>query len=203
MTRRQFGTRKGAVYPASAAAMLLNPLRRLVQFSPAQLADRLELRGDEQVLDLGCGPGYYAPELARRLGSGRLVLFDLQAEMLRRARRRVDRRAGPGRTGAVRGDATQLPFPAAAFDVVVLVTVLGEVPDLHAALGEAARVLHPDGLLSVSETTSDPDFIAHDDLVDATGRHGLTLHRTHGNVAGRRGNYTAGFRRGPGRLVVA
>jgi ubiquinone/menaquinone biosynthesis C-methylase UbiE len=197
VTDRRFGTGKGEVYPASAARMLLNPLRRLLQFSPTQLADRLELRGDERVLDLGCGPGYYAPEVARRLGAGRLVLFDLQAEMLGRARQRVARKAGQRPdplAGAVRGDATGLPFPTGAFDVVVLVTVLGEVPDLDDALGEASRVLSSGGLLSVSETSTDPDFIAHDDLVVRAARHGLAHHRTHGRPDGRRPNFTAGFR---------
>jgi ubiquinone/menaquinone biosynthesis C-methylase UbiE len=87
-----------------------------------------------------------------------------------------------------------LPFPTATFDVVVLVTVLGEVPDPDAALGEAARVLRSGGLLSVSETWTDPDFVPHDDLVRLADRFGLVRHHTHGSVTGRRISYTAGFR---------
>ncbi len=41
-----------------------------------EVLDRLELRGDEAVLDAGCGSGRVTAELARRLPRGRLIAVD-------------------------------------------------------------------------------------------------------------------------------
>jgi ubiquinone/menaquinone biosynthesis C-methylase UbiE len=56
------------------------------------------------------------------------------------------------------GDATRLPTADASFDVVFLVTVLGEIPDRAAALAECHRVLKPGGVLSISEMFGDPHY---------------------------------------------
>src|SRR6185436_6164000 len=49
--------------------------------------------------------------------------------------------------GWLQGDATGLPFPAQAFDVVAFSSVLHHVPDVAAVLAEAQRVLVPGGLV--------------------------------------------------------
>ena len=59
---------------------------------------------------------------------------------------------------ATRGDATALPYDDDSFDAVVLITVLGEIPDQEAALREIARVLRPGGRLVVGELIGDPHF---------------------------------------------
>jgi ubiquinone/menaquinone biosynthesis C-methylase UbiE len=158
-TPRRFGMGKGAVYPHQKARMLLNPLRRFVQ-SPERLAARLDLAPGAWVLELGPGPGYFSPAIAQRIPDGRLVLFDLQAEMLAMARHRLRAAACPN-FAAVQGDALALPFAAAAFDAAVLVAVLGEVPHPDQCLAEVRRVLRAGGLLCVSETRGDPDRIPY------------------------------------------
>ncbi|MHC4073444.1 MAG: class I SAM-dependent methyltransferase, partial [Planctomycetota bacterium] len=57
------------------------------------------------------------------------------------------------------------PYPHNAyqddvFDVVFLVTVLGEVGNLPGCLHELRRVLRPGGVLSITEQLPDPDFIS-------------------------------------------
>lgn len=167
------GLGAGKVYPASRASLLLNPLRGLLQ-SPRRLVRRLGLRPDARVLELGCGPGWFSPELARAVPDGQLVMVDLQPEMLSRARRRV----GSGATMTC-GDATALPVRSGTVDAVFLSAVLGEVPDRDAALAEVARVLAPGGRAVLAETRTDPDFIALPELCDAMATHGLQLLAEH------------------------
>ena len=59
---------------------------------------------------------------------------------------------------AILGDATQPIVPEASFDVVFLVTTLGEIPDRAAVLTQAFRALKSGGILSVSEMLPDPHY---------------------------------------------
>lgn len=143
-------------YPHWAAALLNNPVRRLIG-RPGAVIESLRLAGDERVLEIGPGPGYFSAELARRLPAGRLDLFDLQPQMLDRARRRL---AGiPGCHVAFHaGDASSgLPFPDESFDVAFLAAVLGEVPDPDTCVRSLERVLRPGALLVFVEAFPDPD----------------------------------------------
>jgi ubiquinone/menaquinone biosynthesis C-methylase UbiE len=71
------------------AGHLLNPLRKFV-LSPSKLANRLLLSPSDDVLELGCGPGYYSAEVAHRIPNGKLTLTDIQQEMLDMAKGRID-----------------------------------------------------------------------------------------------------------------
>lgn len=169
----EFGLGKGKVYPHQKAGSLLHPVRRLIQ-SPARVVRWIGLRGDETVLELGCGPGYFSIAFRDAMPQGRLVLFDLQPEMLHMARERV----GPSSTvTAVAGNAISLPFPARTFDVVFIAAVLGEVPDREACLAEVRRVLRRGGRLVVNEVRGDPDYIKAGDLDRLCAGVGLVLRR--------------------------
>lgn len=154
------GMGRGKVYPASAAKHLLNPARRLVQ-PPGRVVRRMQLRPDARVLELGPGPGWFSVELARAVPQGALTLCDLQHGMVEVARGRT--RDGGNVTWAV-GDAMALPFADASFDAVLVATVLGEVPDRAACVREVRRVLAAGGVVTVSETRRDSDFIGRADL---------------------------------------
>jgi len=73
----------------------------------------------------------------------------------------------------VAGLAENLPFTDAVFDVVFMVTVLGEVPDRSAAISEAARVLRPGGRLSATEAAGDPDRLSGTELDELAALAGL------------------------------
>lgn len=108
------------------------------------------------MLEAGCGPGWFSPELAARLSGGGLTILDAQAGMLDLAGKRL-RQAGMIAFSAVQALAEQLPFADGVFDRVLMVTVLGEVPDPAAGMAEAARVLRPGGKLCLVEAAGDPD----------------------------------------------
>ena len=144
------------VFPHEVSFFLDLPWRRMM-LSPRKLVGRLALTASGRVLEVGAGTGYYSAEVARSVPEGRLELLDLQAEMLKKARRKLEAQ-GLSNVGYTLADAAHLPFKADTFDALFLVTVLGEIADQKAFLGEARRVLRPEGILSVSEHLPDPDF---------------------------------------------
>ena len=157
-------------YPAAMAWMLVLPIRRWI-ISPQVLADRLGLTPSDEVLELGCGPGYFSAEIARRVPAGHVHLADIQPEMLEKARARLTRAGCTNATFTVT-DAAGLPYADASMDVAFLVTVLGEISDPAAALRELHRVLRPGGTLSITEAAGDPglrDPAALDALLGPAG----------------------------------
>ena len=98
-----------------------------------------------KLLDIGCGTGQYALELA---GLGLEVNgIDISAAMLSQAQAKTEK---AGLTVDLRvGDALKLPFGEQTFDLVLSVTALEFVPALPAALQEAFRVLKAGGRLVV------------------------------------------------------
>ncbi|HEX2393215.1 MAG TPA: methyltransferase domain-containing protein [Solirubrobacterales bacterium] len=138
----------------------------------------------ERVLELGVGTGYYSLDLAQWLApEGILELFDLQQEFLDHVMRRAGER-GLANLVATRGDATDMPFPDASLDAVVLTAVLGEIPDSATALREIRRVLKPDGRLVVGELFGDPHFTTRASLERLAAGAGLRLEERSGNWFG-------------------
>src|SRR3954454_78211 len=73
-----------------------------------EVMDRCELRGDETVLDAGCGSGRLTERLIDRVPDGRVIGVDVSASMIDAARKRLGAAAalpaaapgGPGLRGA-------------------------------------------------------------------------------------------------------
>ena len=116
-----------------------------------RLADRLTQLADAvgyhvpaggRVLDLGCGTG----ELARQLAASRLRVTgcDISANMLSRAAAADS--AGAAEWVPLQPGWQALPFAPASFDAVVAASVLEYVDSPAAVLGECARVLRPGGV---------------------------------------------------------
>jgi len=150
------------IYPHELAFILDNPLRDLI-LPAKRLVDRLHLSKGSRVLEIGPGPGYFSPEVARRIPEGELILFDIQREMLDKSRVKLVR-TGQRNFRLVQGSAEALPFGANTFDVVFMVTVLGEVPDQKACVASIVEVLRPGGVLSLTEQVGDPDALTEDVL---------------------------------------
>ncbi len=161
--RERYG--RGGPIPVSQAGALLHPLRRWIH--PVRpMLEKFRLKAGDTVLELGPGPGYFTIEAARIVGpAGRVVCLDIQLEMLRLLRKRLDEQAVVNAHPVV-ADATRLPLADRSVDAAFLVAVFGEVPDRPAALSELRRVLKPGGLLSFSETLTDPDYVFQGSLRD-------------------------------------
>ncbi|HKW66021.1 MAG TPA: class I SAM-dependent methyltransferase [Terriglobales bacterium] len=81
-----------------------------------KVLDRVHLRGDETVLDAGCGTGRLAGELLERLPRGRLLAVDLSDNMLRAARHELQPRFA-GQVQFVVADLQRLPFHQVAHGI--------------------------------------------------------------------------------------
>jgi len=101
----------------------------------------------KKLLDVGCGDGAIAFELARR--GARVTALDADPSMIAAARLRAKREAA--HVQFVEGNAESLPFDDATFDIVVAVTVLCFVQDAERAVTEIVRVLKPEGRLVIGE----------------------------------------------------
>src|SRR5665213_167551 len=90
-----------------------------------RILDDLQLRGDERVLDMGCGRGAVLTAVARRLKAGRVTGVDLWSthDQSGNARDVTLRNAAlegvQDRVEIETGDMRALPFPDGSFDLVV------------------------------------------------------------------------------------
>ena len=121
-----------------------------------RITDRLEQQlilklvgavSGKTLLDVGCGDGELASQLARRgaIATG----LDADPAMIAAARQRVD--SAGTQLNLIEGQAEKLPFGDASFDAVLAVTVLCFVDDAQRAINEMARVLKPGGRLVIGE----------------------------------------------------
>jgi ubiquinone/menaquinone biosynthesis C-methylase UbiE len=177
-----------APFPQQLSFILDTPLRRFC-LTPGQLADRLPLAPDACVLEVGAGPGYFSDEVARWVPRGRLVLLDVQREMLEKAQPKL-KAAGVDVVDTVQASAERLPFRGGLFHVLFLVQVLGKVPDRRAGLRDFYRVLQPGGCLSITEHLPDPDFSRLATVQRLGEEEGFTFVASFGQPW----NYTANFR---------
>jgi SAM-dependent methyltransferase len=104
--------------------------------------DRMRLRPDDNVLDVGCGAGWLARLLSEQVPEGRVVGLDLADEMIRRARRNnVDLENAM----FVLGETEAIPWDANFFTHAISVEAAYYWPDSRAALREIHRVLREGG----------------------------------------------------------
>ena len=106
-----------------------------------ELAD---IRGDETVLDVGCGNGRYLAAFRDRGHRGAALGFDLSAGMASAAREYA-RAAAFGVA-----DAQSLPVRSATVDVVLAMHMLYHVPDVAAAIAELRRVAAAGGVALIA-----------------------------------------------------
>jgi len=110
------------------------------------------LKAGQRALDVAGGTGDLALGLARQVGrGGRVVLSDINRNMLEVGRDRLLDRGVAGNVDFVIADAERLPFAEDSFDCVTIGFGLRNVTDKAAALSSMRRVLKPGGQLLILE----------------------------------------------------
>src|SRR6478672_7866515 len=123
-----------------------------------QLLDSLALRGDERILDVGCGRGLLAIGAAKRLKNGKVVgidvwnPLDLSGNTPDAAKANAKTEGVADKVRIENGDAQKLVYPDNHYDVVMSSLALHNIPEQDArakAVREMVRVLKPGGKLAI------------------------------------------------------
>jgi ubiquinone/menaquinone biosynthesis C-methylase UbiE len=126
----------------------------------ADLLDQLGLRGDERILDLGCGRGAVLLMAAQHLTTGQAVGVDLwrradqSGNCAEATRRNAIAEGVADRVELHTADMTALPFEDNSFDVVVSSLAIHNISGTagrEKAIDEAVRVLRPGGRLLIAD----------------------------------------------------
>lgn len=133
-----------------------------------EILSDLRLRGDEEVLDLGCGRGALLTMVARLLPNGHAVGVDLwHADQTGNSPdatlRNAELEGVADRIDVRTGDVTKPPFPDQSFDLVISNLVLHNLPSAAArddAIDQAVRVLRPGGRIVIGDLLHTPRYRA-------------------------------------------
>jgi SAM-dependent methyltransferase len=112
------------------------------------LAKELDLRPDDDLLEVGCGSARLLAEHAAHVRH--VAGLDISRIQMDMARKRLAKRIAAGTAEMVQGDAMALPWPDGRFSVVGSLNCLKFVPDPPKALREMHRVLRPGGRLVIT-----------------------------------------------------
>lgn len=132
-----------------------------------ELLEAAKLRGDERVLDVGCGRGAVLMLVAQRLPRGRATGIDLwqvqdqSGNSLEAAQRNAVAEGVMERVELQTGDMRKLPFPDASFELIVSSLAIHNVPDAEGratAVKEIARVLKPGGRVLLADFKFTTDY---------------------------------------------
>ncbi len=127
-------------------------------------------RGDEQVLDIGCGRGLLLIGAAKRLTAGHATgidiwsTTDLSGNAFEAAERNLQLEGVADRCTLISGPAQSMPFADASFDVIVSNLCLHNIddrPTRGAALDQIVRVLKPGGTALLSDYKLTGEYLQH------------------------------------------
>ena len=149
-----------------------------------QMLDSLALRGDERVLDVGCGRGLLAIGAAKRLKNGRVVgidvwnPLDLSGNTPDAAKANAKIEGVAEKVRIENGDAQKLVYPDNHYDVVVSSLALHNIPEQDAraqSVREMLRVLKPGGKLAIFDIFRTGEYA---EVLQAAGAKDVELSKT-------------------------
>lgn len=151
--------------------------------------DRMHLQPGQRILEMGPGPGRLLIPAAQRVKpDGEAFGIDIQSGMVERLKDRAQQ-AGIDNLTVILGDASKPQVDEETFDLVFLVTTLGEIPDRSAAIRESFAALVPGGVLSITELFGDPHYQSRSAVKRLAEEAGFQLQSIHGHWC----FYTANF----------
>jgi arsenite methyltransferase len=151
------------------SALMLWSSRRGKLIARDRLLDRLRLRGDETVLDIGCGHGLLLIGAAKRLPHGRAIGVDVwsQVDQGRNSKSATLANAAAegvaDRVAVLDGDMRALPLAAASVDVAVASLAIHNIKERggrRRAIGEIVRVLRPGGKVAILDIARTAEYAA-------------------------------------------
>jgi SAM-dependent methyltransferase len=148
-----------------------------------RILDGLRLRGDESVLDMGCGRGAVLTAAATRLKTGRATGIDIWSRTDQSGntaavtRRNASLEGVADRVRIVTGDMRALPFQDGVFDLVLSSLAIHNIrtkADRRRAVAEAFRVVKPGGTVVIADIRA---AAVYEHALLALGAVGVERHR--------------------------
>lgn len=150
-TNRSERHRVPADYMSFHGAEWLEREGRVTEELPERVLDAMMLEAGDIVADIGCGSGYYARRIARRVQPGGTVYCeDIQSEMLE-IMQTLAKRDGIGGIRPVLGTPTDSMLPTGEVDWIIIADVYHEMSDPESMLAGLRKVLSPDGRVALLE----------------------------------------------------
>ncbi|MFA4826910.1 MAG: methyltransferase domain-containing protein [Candidatus Shapirobacteria bacterium] len=115
--------------------------------------ENLELNGDEKILEIGCGRGFYVNNLAKFYSEAKIWGIDLNENYLKIADKKNNN------LKLLKADATKLPFENNFFDRIIASEILEHIPNDQKALEEMYRVLKPGGTAVITVPNHNYPFL--------------------------------------------
>ena len=140
-----------AEFMSYLGAEWLERAERIAEEQPERVLDAMGLRPGDVVADVGCGSGYFARRMARRVQPGGTVYCqDIQPEMLDIMRGHAAREGVRG-IEAVLGTPTDPRLPSGAIDWIIIADVYHEMSDPEPMLAGIREALAPGGRVALLE----------------------------------------------------
>ncbi len=111
---------------------------------------KLPIKPENQLAEIGCGPGFFTVPLAKRLTKGKLFAMDIQPQMLEMAKARAAE-AGVTNVEFLASQEFEFPAPKASVDGVFIAFVLHESDDRTMFLSKVKEIMKPGAWVAVIE----------------------------------------------------
>ena len=154
--------------------LLENPWRRSYR-DPERVAEQCGIAASDTVLEIGCGSGLFTRSLATR--GAKLIAQDLEPRYVAQTKAKL---ADLSHIEYLTGDVRDLELSDVA-DVIVMISVLPEIPEPLRALEACKRALKTGGRIVIGEELFEPEYVTSSQIDAWTRAVGL-------EVIGREGN---------------
>ncbi|MBM4388578.1 MAG: class I SAM-dependent methyltransferase [Deltaproteobacteria bacterium] len=140
------------IYGAMRSAMMFSLAGRVVdeESEGFLLKHLLQIKGDENILDLSCGNGRHAIKVAERLDSGHLFGVDISEAMLDDLIRKLDAgdKSAARKITVIKGSSSVIPLKNGSMDKIYCVAAMHLYKDQQKVISESGRVLKSGGIFT-------------------------------------------------------
>ncbi len=161
MTKKQTTSEWTGVKGKIMAWVLSSPLRRLEtlffgDYKSAFFSEVSDtIKGDEIILEVGAGSGYFSLAIAKKLKTGKVICLDASEEMLQRLKRRAEKKELKDKIQILKADASSFEIKNESVDLAFSNFVFHEFSSPDTVLAEMFRVLKPGGWIIITDYRRD------------------------------------------------